>query len=118
MSHILLYLNRLAKLLKPIRLILVVFTFFALLLTAYSLLVHTAFTLNMLEPSIVASLWGMLLLACTELFQYLPEPVLPKDSFLQRMLGRCKIFFFTFLALVVLFVSVLLIWLSLRLLII
>jgi hypothetical protein len=115
---ILLYLNRFAKLLKPIRIGLIVFTFFALLLTAYSLLVRSAFTLNMLEPSIVVSLWGMLLLANTELFQQLPDPVLPKDSFLQRMLSRCKLFFFYLLALIVLFVSLLLAWLSLRLLLI
>lgn len=93
-------------------------TFLALLLTAYSLLVRSAFTLNLLEPSIVISLWGMLLLASTELFQQLPDPVLPKDPFWQRMLSRCKLFFFSFLGLIVLFVSLLLAWLSLRLLLI
>ncbi len=118
MKLILFYLNRIARLLKPIRIALIAFTFFALLLTAYSLLVRSAFTLNLLEPSIIVSLWGMLLLASTELFQQLPDPVLPQDSFLQRMLSHCKLLFFSFLALAVLFVSLLLVWLSLRLLLI
>ncbi|PCJ43576.1 MAG: hypothetical protein COA71_01510 [SAR86 cluster bacterium] len=118
MRKILFYLHRLATLLKPVRIILVILTLFALLLTAYSLLVQTRFTLNALEPSIVVSLWGMLLLASTELFQKLPDSVLPKDSFLQRAQTHCKHLFFTFLALIVLFVAALLIWLSLRLLLI
>ncbi len=88
------------------------------MLTAYSLLVRSAFTLNLLEPSIVVSLWGMLLLASTELFQHLPDPVLPKESFMQRMFSKAKLLFFSLLALVVLFVSLLLVWLSLRLLLI
>ena len=65
-----------------------VLTFIVLLLTAYSLLVRNSFTFNALEPSIVASLWGMLLLACTELFLKLPDPVLAIDPFFQRMLSH------------------------------
>jgi len=118
LKRILLYLNRLARFLKPLRITLIIVTFLALLLTACSLLVRSAFTLNLLEPSIVVSLWGMLLLASTEVFQQLPDPVLPKDVFLQRMLSRLKFLFFSVLALIVLFVSLLLAWLSLRLLLI
>ncbi len=118
MKRILLYLNRLARFLKPLRITLIIVTFLALLLTACSLLVRSAFTLNLLEPSIVVSLWGMLLLASTEVFQQLPDPELPKDVFIQRMLSRLKFLFFSVLALIVLFVSLLLAWLSLRLLLI
>lgn len=118
MRKLLIYLNRLARAIKPVRAVLLILTFFALLLTAYSLLVRSAFTLNVLEPSIVVSLWGMLLLASTELFLYLPDPALPKDPFFQRVLSHFKVFLFSFLALVVLLVGVLLVWLSLRLLLI
>ena len=116
MKALLLSLNRFARLLQPIRLLLIIFTFFALLLTAYSLLVNTAFTLNALEPAIVASLWGMLLLASTELFQKIPDPVLPLDPFLHRLLSRCKLFLFSLLALVMILVGAMLLWLSMRLL--
>lgn len=118
MRKLLLFLNQLARLLRPIRLVLAVLTFFVLLLTAYSLLVRNAFTLNALEPLIVASLWGMFLLASAELFLKLPAPGLAIDSFFQRLLGHLKLFFFSFLAIVILFVGILLIWLSLRLLLI
>ena len=118
MRKLLVYLNRVARLLKPVRLVLVVLTFLALLLTTYSLIVRTTFTLNILEPAIVASLWGMLLLASTELFQKMPDVILPGDSFFQRIFKRCKIIFYSFLALIVLLVSALLVWLSLRLLLI
>jgi hypothetical protein len=118
LKRILFYLNRFARLLKPIRLGLIAITFFALLLTAYSLLVRSAFSLNLLEPSIVVALWGMLLLASSELFQHLPDPALPNDSFMQRILSRIKLLFFSLLAIVVLFVGILLLWLSLRLLLI
>ena len=118
MKRILFFLNRAAILLRPIRIILVVFTFIALLLTAYLLIVPTTFTPNALEPSILATLWGMLLLANSELFQKLPGPVRAKDSFMQRILSRCKLFFYGFLAIATLFVTVLLVWISLRLLLI
>ena len=118
MKVLLFYLNRIALLLKPLRLILIAFTLLALLLTAYSLLVNTAFTLLTLEPAIVASLWGMLLLASTELFQIIPDPVLPLDPFMHRVIQRCKIFLYSLLACVVLLVGAMLLWLSLRLLLI
>lgn len=118
MRNLLAFLNRLARALKPVRAALLILTFFALLLTAYSLLVRSAFTLNLLEPSIVVSLWGMLFLATTELFLHPPDSVLPKDPFFQRVLSRLKLFFFSLLALIVLLVGILLVWLSLRLLLI
>ena len=118
MNKLLVYLNRLARLLKPVRLVLVIVTFIALLMMTYSLLVRTTFTLNILEPSIVAALWGMLLLAGAEIFQKIPDPVLPGDTFFRRVLSRCKLIFFSLLALIVLLVGLLLIWLSIRLLLI
>lgn len=118
LKKLLLFLHRLALLLRPVRLILFILTLLVLLLTAYALLVQNTFTLNILEPAIVASLWGMLLLASTELFLKLPEPVLPIDSFFHRLKSHLKLLFFSLLALVVLFVGILLIWLSLRLLLI
>jgi hypothetical protein len=118
LKKLLIYLNRLARLLKPVRYVLAGLTFIALLLVTYSLLVRTAFSLNILEPAIVAALWGMLLLASTEIFQKLPDPVLSTDSFFQRVLSRCKLLFFTLMALIIFLVSALLTWLSLRLLLI
>tara|TARA_R110000772_G_scaffold35177_6_gene84887 strand:- start:375 stop:731 length:357 start_codon:yes stop_codon:yes gene_type:complete len=118
LKALLIYLNRFALLLKPFRLPLIAFTFLALLLTGYSLLVNSTFTLQALEPAIIATLWGMLLLASTELFQQIPDPVLPVDPFLQRLLSRCKLFLYSLLALTVLLVCAMLLWLSLRLLLI
>ncbi len=107
-----------AKLLRPIRIALLILTFLALLLTAYSLVVQSAFSLRVLEPAIVVSLWGMLLLASTELFQQLPSPFLDGESFLQAWFKRLKRFLFACLALIFVFVCTLLSWLSIRLLLI
>lgn len=115
MKRLLYFLHRSAVLLKPLRIPLMAFTFCALLLTAYSLLASSSFAVDYLESAIVASLWGMLILAAIELFKNLPDPVLPHDSFWQRLMSRGRIVLFYLLALLVTLVSAMLFWLSMRL---
>ncbi|MAM69935.1 MAG: hypothetical protein CMP91_02150 [Gammaproteobacteria bacterium] len=116
MKTVIRVLNLCARFLKPLKILLIIFTLFALLLTAYCLLASSGLALELLEPAIVATLWGMLVLACIELFQELPAPVLAKDPFLRRLSARIKLLLFSLLALITVLVFALLIWLSMRLL--
>ncbi len=118
MQKLLLFLYRSSHLLRPLKLPLIVLTLFALLLTSYCLIASSGLALDLLEPAIVVSLWGMLLLAATELFQNRPLALAPGERFWQRLLTRGKILLASFMALLTVLVFAALIWLSLRLLLI
>ncbi len=118
MQKILLILHRCARFLRPIKLPLITFTLLALLLTSYCLVADSGLALDLLEPAIVASLWGMLILANIELFQTRPEGPGKPANFWHRVIIRGRLFLYSLLAVVTLMVFVSLIWLSLRLLLI
>ncbi len=116
MLALLLKLQRLAGFLRPLRYLIIAFTAAALLLVVYCLLIDSAFTANMLEPAIVAALWGLIIISFTQLFQTLPDPPLPHEGFFRRLLARLKNLLYCLLALLMLLVMLLLTGMSFRLL--
>jgi len=70
---------------------------------------------HLLEPSLVLTLWGMMLFSFIRLFQHIPPPVLPHDDFMTRLGTRIILAFYTLLAFLVVLVAVVLIWMSIRL---
>lgn len=118
MQTILLILHRCARFLRPLKFPLIIFTLLSLLLTSYCLVASSGLALDLLEPAIVASLWGMLILANIELYQTRPTIPAPHESFWHRVVIRSKLILYSLLGLVTLLVFASLIWLSLRLLLI
>ena len=70
---------------------------------------------HLLEPSLVLTLWGMMLFSCLQLFRHIPPPVLPHDDFLTRLGGRIILALYTLLAFLVVVVTCVLVWMSYRL---
>ena len=68
-----------------------------------------------LEPSLVLTLWGMMLFAFIQMFQKIPPPVLPGDDFITRLGSRIVLACYSLLALLVIVVSIILMWMSYRL---
>jgi cytochrome b561 len=62
------------------------------------------------------AVWALMLFAFIRLFQAIPPPVLPKDTFFERLRGRCKLALYHVLAFGVLLVGVVLISMSVKLL--
>lgn len=69
----------------------------------------------LLEPSLVLSLWGLMLFSFVQLFTHIPPPVLPHDDFLTRLGTRIQLALYTLLAFLVVVVTVVLAWMSFRL---
>ena len=84
-------------------------------LTVYLLLSNSQATNDYLELFILMTLWGLMLFAYIELFQKIPSPVLPHDSFLERIVTRLKLFAYGVLGALVILASIMLFWLSFRL---
>jgi hypothetical protein len=99
---------------RPLSIILAIASLF---LSIYCLLIDNTFTARALEPSIVTALWGLLLFAYLQLFQSIPPPVLPHDSFLKKLNTKLKLALYSLLAFIVIVTTILLFWMSLRLLI-
>jgi zinc transporter ZupT len=70
---------------------------------------------HLLEPSLVLTLWGMMLFSCLQLFRRIPPPVLPHDNFLTRLGGRIILALYTMLAFLVVVTTCMLVWVSVRL---
>lgn len=70
---------------------------------------------HLLEPSLVLTLWGMMLFSFIRLFQTIPPPVLPHDDFMTRLGNRIILALYSLLAFLVVVVAVALIWMSVRL---
>ena len=68
-----------------------------------------------LEPALVLVLWGMMLYAFLNLFRRIPPPVLPHDDFLTRLGSRIVLALYTLLAFLVVLVTLVLVWMSTRL---
>lgn len=109
-------LHRLAQKLLFLRFLSIALAIASLLLAIYCLLIDSTFTARALEPSIVTALWGLLLFAYLQLFQHIPPPVLPHDGFLKKLSTKIKLALYTLLAFIVIATSILLFWMSLRLL--
>lgn len=70
---------------------------------------------HLLEPSLVLTLWGMMLFSFVQLFQRIPPPVLPHDDFITRLGSRMILACYTLLAFLVILVTIILVWMSYRL---
>ena len=70
---------------------------------------------HLLEPMLVLTLWGMMLYATLQLFRQSPPPVLPHDDFMTKLGTRIVLALYSLLALLVLLVSLVLVWMSFRL---
>lgn len=70
---------------------------------------------SLLEPSLVLTLWGMMLFAFIQLFRRIPPPVLPHDSFMTKLGTRIVLAGYTLLAFLVVIVTCTLFWMSLKL---
>ena len=83
--------------------------------TLVSLFVNNGSYAHWLEPSLVLTLWGMMLFSFIQLFQRIPPPVLPHDDFMARLGTRILLACYTVLAFLVVLVSCILVWMSYRL---
>ncbi len=70
---------------------------------------------HLLEPTLVLTLWGMMLFATLQLFRQIPPPVLPHDDFLTKLATRILLALYSLLALLVVLVTIVLVWMSFRL---
>lgn len=66
--------------------------------------------------ALMLALWALLLFAFINLFQAIPAPVLPRDTWFERLLSRIKLALYHLLALGVLVVGLVVILMSLKLL--
>ena len=80
-----------------------------------SLFIGNGSLAHLLEPSLVLTLWGMMLFSFIQLFQQIPPPVLPHDGFLTRLGTRMVLAAYSILALLVIIVTCVLLWMSFRL---
>lgn len=112
----LLRLHKIALKISFLRPVSIILTMGALVLAVYCLIIDSIFTAGALEPAIVTALWGLLLFAFVQIFQVIPPPVLPHDGFIKKLKTRIQLALYTLLAFVVVATSILLFWMSLRLL--
>lgn len=85
-------------------------------LTVYLLFREAAASNQLLGVALGLTVWALLLFAFIRLFQSIPPPVLPGDSFLERLWSRVKLALYHLLALGVVIISVVLLSMSLKLL--
>ena len=111
----LLFIHNLARRLHWSRPVAVLLSITGLAGTAASLFVSGGSLGHLLEPSLVLTLWGMMLYATLQLFQTIPPPVLPHDNFLTRLGTRIILALYSLLAFLVVLLTCVLVWLSFRL---
>ena len=83
---------------------------------ALLLLVRDNSSQQALGIALGVTVWALMLFAFIRLFQSIPPPVLPKDSFFERLRSRCKLALYHVLAVGVGLVAVALVAMSLKLL--
>lgn len=71
---------------------------------------------QLLAIALGVTVWALMLFAFVRLFQAIPPPVLPKDSFFERLRSRIKLALYHLLAVGVAIVGVALAGMSLKLL--
>lgn len=111
----LLFIHNLARRLRWSRPVAVLLAVAGLAGVAASLFAGDGSLGHLLEPSLVLTLWGMMLYATLHLFQHIPPPVLPHDDFLTKLGTRIVLALYTLLAFLVLLITAVLAWMSFRL---
>ncbi len=108
--------HRLALRLLPLLSFCLVLACGGVVLSGVALLRSGASPSPLLAIGLLLALWALLLLAFIRLFQRIPPPVLPKDTFLERLRARCKLALYHLLAFAVCGVGLVLVSLSAKLL--
>ena len=83
---------------------------------ALLLLVRDDSSQQLLGIALGITVWSLMAFAFIRLFQSIPPPVLPKDSWFERLRSRCKLALYHVLAFGVALVTVALVAMSLKLL--
>jgi hypothetical protein len=109
-------LHKLALELRPLLPFCYLLGFGGAALTLYLLFRQSASSSQLLSVALGLTVWALLLFAFIRLFQSIPSPVLPGDSFFERLWSRCKLALYHVLALAVVIISVVLLSMSLKLL--
>jgi len=84
--------------------------------TLYFVLRNDADVTQWLTLALGITVWALLLFAFIRLFRSIPAPVLPGDSFFERLQARCKLALYHLLAAGIVVVGILLAMMSLKLL--
>jgi hypothetical protein len=111
---LLLHLHRLARWLRPLLKICRIVGFGAVIVVVLLLLRKDAST-SALSLALGMSLWALMLDAFIRLFQTIPPPVLPHDSFMERFVTRLRLALYHVLAVSVVLLAVALLAMSLKL---
>lgn len=109
-------LHKLARTLLPLRRWCLLLTLVGVLAGGFALFEAATMDSPLLRFAIVLTLWSLLLFAFIQLFQKIPAPVLPRDSFIERMRSHLKLGLYQLLALGVAAVGIMLVTMSLKLL--
>lgn len=83
---------------------------------ALVLLLHDDSSQPLLALALGLTVWALMLFAFIRLFQSIPPPVLPKDSFVERLWSRCRLGLYHVLAFAVALVGIALVAMSFKLL--
>jgi len=108
-------LHKLALELRPLLPFCYLLGFGGTVLTGYLLFREAASSSQLLGIALGLTVWALLLFAFIRLFQSIPPPVLPGDTFLERLWSRCKLALYHVLALAVVIIGVVLLSMSLKL---
>jgi cytochrome b561 len=109
-------LHKLALELRPVLPFCYLLGFGGAAFTAYLLFRESAHSSQWLGVALGLTVWALLLFAFIRLFQSIPPPVLPGDSFFERLWSRCKLALYHVLAFGVVIIGVVLLSMSLKLL--
>jgi cytochrome b561 len=113
---LLLRLHRLALRLRPLLAWCYVIGFGGALFTLYLVFRDDSGATQSLALALGITIWALLLFAFIRLFQSIPGPVLPGDTFFERLRARCKLALYHLLALGVVVVGLALAAISMKLL--
>lgn len=109
-------LHKLALELRPLLPLCYLLGFSGAVLSTYLLFREASSSSQLLGVALGLTVWALLLFAFIRLFQSIPAPVLPGDSFLERLWSRCKLALYHMLALGVVIIGAVLLSMSLKLL--
>lgn len=111
---LLLHLHRLARRLRPVLPLCFGAACVGIALALF-LLLRAEPSTELLSLALGLSVWAILLYAFIQLFQSIPPPVLPKDRWIERAWGRCRLALYHVLAVAVLIIALVLVSMSLKL---
>lgn len=109
-------LHKFARTLLPLRKWCLLFALAGIGAGVFALLRSATMDSPLLRIAIILTLWSLMLFAFIQLFQKIPAPVLPKDSFIDRLRGHVKLGLYQLLALGIAALGIVLVTMSFKLL--